>query len=195
MEQIANKGNGNYFYVDDVAQAKRVFGRDLTKMLQDVAQDVKIQVAFDPRAVARYRLIGYENRDLADKDFRNDRVDAGEIGAGHQVTALYAVELAPGARGRLGTVFVRAKKPRGMTAKESALEVPVAVLDRDFDRAPDDLRFAIAVMGAAEIFRHSAYAKEWRLDQIAALARDAGDASDSRDRAEFVDLIERAQRL
>src|SRR5207249_3861145 len=103
---------------DTEQQANRVFGRDFTKMIQDVAQDVKIQVEFDGDAVKTYRLVGYENRDIADKDFRNDRVDAGEIGAGHQVTALYALELNPGARGRLATIRVRAKQPRGMTAKE-----------------------------------------------------------------------------
>lgn len=200
MEQIANRGNGNYFYVDDRAQARRVFGRDLTKMLQDVAQDVKIQVAFDPRAVAKYRLIGYENRDLADEDFRNDRVDAGEIGAGHQVTALYAVELQRGAvssRARLGTVFVRAKRPRGLAAKEAALEVPVSLIDRPYEAAEADLQFAIAVMGAAEILRHSPHAARWTLDQMASLARATfdGDAEEELDRREFVGLIERAARL
>jgi Ca-activated chloride channel family protein len=163
-------------------------------MLQDVAQDVKIQVAFDPRTVAKYRLIGYENRDIKDEDFRNDRIDAGEIGAGHQVTALYGLKFVPHAQGRLGTVFVRAKKPRGMTAKESALEIPVELIDRAFEAAPEDLQFAIAVMGAAEIFRHSPHAKSWKLDEIAALAR-ASDSGSDRDRSEFIGLLERARSL
>src|SRR5690606_24280458 len=86
--------NGNYYYIDGINQARRVFQEQLGGTLEVVAKDVKIQVEFDPDAVARYRLIGYENRDVADDDFRNDRVDAGEIGAGHTVTALYEIELA-----------------------------------------------------------------------------------------------------
>lgn len=195
METIANKGNGNYFYVDTVQQAKRVFGRDLTKMIQDVAQDVKIQVAFNPEAVERYRLIGYENRAVKDEDFRDDRVDAGEIGAGHQVTALYALILAPKSAGprteRLATIHVRAKKPRGMTAKETSVEVPVNLVDRSFDEAPDDLRFATAVMGAAEIFRKSPHAASWTLDQVEDIAEDT--VNEDPDRSELLSLIDRAQ--
>lgn len=94
MEQLADKGDGNYTYIDGDAQAKKVFVDEIDGLLQVVARDVKIQVEFDPTFVKRYRLIGYENRDIADKDFRNDKVDAGEVGAGHSVTALYDVEFA-----------------------------------------------------------------------------------------------------
>jgi Ca-activated chloride channel family protein len=194
METIANKGNGNYFYIDDLQQARRVFARDLTKMLQDVATDVKIQVAFNPDVVEKYRLIGYENRAVKDEDFRNDRIDAGEIGAGHQVTALYGLELAPMAAGRLATIHVRAKKPGGMTAKETSVEVPVDLVDRPFSQAPDDLRFAVAVMGAAEIFRKSPYAKSWKLEAIAAIAEETASDSDP-DRAELIAMIDRARKL
>ncbi|HET7501260.1 MAG TPA: von Willebrand factor type A domain-containing protein, partial [Kofleriaceae bacterium] len=89
MEQLADKGNGNNFYIDSLAAAKRVFQDQLGANLEVIARDVKLQVDFDPRQVARYRLIGYENRAIADHDFRNDAVDAGEIGPGHQVTAMY----------------------------------------------------------------------------------------------------------
>ena len=129
MEQLANDGNGNYFYVDTPRMAERVFGRDFTKMIQDVAQDVKIQVDFDETAVASYRLVGYENRDVADEDFRKDDVDGGEIGAGHQVTALYELEMKPEAGGRIATVRVRAKRPGGTVAKEASLDVPRDVVD------------------------------------------------------------------
>ena len=88
MEQLANKGNGNNFYIDSIDQAKRVFQEQLTANLEVVAKDVKLQVDFDPALVARYRLVGYENRDIKDDDFRKDEVDAGEIGAGLQVRAL-----------------------------------------------------------------------------------------------------------
>ena len=94
MEQLADKGNGNNYYIDSFEQAKRVFAEQLTSTLEVVAKDVKLQVDFDPALVSRYRLIGYENRDLADSDFRKDEVDAGQVGSGHQVTALYEVELA-----------------------------------------------------------------------------------------------------
>lgn len=91
MEQLADKGDGNYSYIDSREQARRVFGRDVNGLLETVAKDVKIQVEFKPESVTGPRLIGYENRDVADKDFRNDKVDGGEIGAGHSVTALYDV--------------------------------------------------------------------------------------------------------
>ena len=92
LEQLADKGNGNYAYVDTLEQAHRVFVENLTGMLQVIAKDAKVQVDFNPAVVSRYRLIGYENRDVADQDFRNDTVDAGEVGAGHNVTALYEVK-------------------------------------------------------------------------------------------------------
>jgi Ca-activated chloride channel family protein len=99
MEQLADQGDGNYAYIDSIDEARRVFGEDLEATLRVIARDVKIQVEFNPEAVIAYRLIGYENRDIADRDFRNDAVDAGEIGAGHTVTALYDVVLADGYRG------------------------------------------------------------------------------------------------
>ena len=93
MEQLANKGNGNYTYVDTLDEARRVFVEDLTSTLQVIAKDAKIQVEFNPETVSRFRLLGYENRRLAHEDFRNDTVDAGEVGAGHSVTALYEIKL------------------------------------------------------------------------------------------------------
>jgi secreted protein with Ig-like and vWFA domain len=93
MEQLADDGNGNYFYVDDLPEARRIFVNNLTSTLQVIAYDAKVQVDFNPDVVRTYRLIGYENRDIADEDFRQDTVDAGEVGAGHSVTALYEIEL------------------------------------------------------------------------------------------------------
>ncbi len=94
MEQLANQGDGTYAYIDSIQEAERVFIDDLTSTLLTIAKDAKIQVEFNENVVERYRLLGYENRDVADEDFRNDEVDAGEIGAGHSVTALYEVKLA-----------------------------------------------------------------------------------------------------
>ncbi len=112
MEQLADKGDGNYAYVDTLDEARRLFVDNLTSTLQVIAKDAKVQVDFNKEVVARYRLIGYENRAVADQDFRNDTVDAGEIGAGHHVTALYAVILNPGAQGRLATVQLRWQDPQ-----------------------------------------------------------------------------------
>ncbi len=191
MEQLANKGNGNYFYIDSLAQAERVFARDFTKMVQDVAQDVKIQVEFDPSKVRSYRLVGYENRDVADRDFRNDEVDAGEIGAGHQVTALYELRLAPQATGTLGAVRVRSKRPGGKHASEVARRIESTRVDRAFESAASDLRFAVAVMAGAEIMRRSPHARGWNLDRVVSIAEDAGHDADRR---EFVALMRKAKK-
>jgi Ca-activated chloride channel family protein len=107
MEKLADAGNGVYAYVDRIEEARRIFVEDLVGTLHTVAQEARSQVAFDPEKVRSYRLLGYENRDIADKDFRNDAVDAGEIGSGHAVTALYELELIDGAEGVLGSVSLR----------------------------------------------------------------------------------------
>ena len=192
MEQLANKGNGNYYYIDSLNQARRVFQEQLGGTLQVVAKDVKIQVEFDPGSVAHYRLIGYENRNIADRDFRNDRVDAGEIGVGHTVTALYEVELT-GKAEKLATVRIRAKKPRGSKATESAYPFGRADLHARFDAASADFRFAAAVMAAAEILRGSRHAAAWKVDEIKAIAASAAEVGDPRansERNEFLQLLD-----
>jgi len=191
MEQFANKGNGNHSYVDSLFEAKRVFQTELGGTLEVIAQDVKLQVDFDAAQVKRYRLIGYENRDIADVDFRDDRVDAGEIGSGHTVTALYEIELEPGAGEKFCTVRVRAKKPRGTEAAEQAFPFQADALATRFDGAANDLRFATAVMGAAELLRQSPHARSWNFDAILEIARSA--AGDAADRREFVSLLEKTR--
>jgi len=99
MEQLADRGNGNYYYIDSLTEAERLFGEELISVMEVIAKDVKIQVEFNVNEVFRYRLIGYENRDIDDDDFEDETTDAGEIGAGHTVTALYEIELI-GKRGR-----------------------------------------------------------------------------------------------
>jgi len=188
MEQLANKGNGNYYYIDGISQAKRVFAKQLGGTLQVVAKDVKIQVEFDPKLVKRYRLIGYENRKVADRDFRNDKVDAGEIGAGHTVTALYEVQLTGAKRaGKLGTVRIRAKKPDGDKASENAYPLAASRVADSFGAASKDFRFATAVMATAEILRNSPFAKGWELDKVAQIAKDAADGS--AERTELMTLL------
>jgi Ca-activated chloride channel family protein len=194
MEQLANKGNGNAYYIDGISQAKRVFQEQLGGTLEVIAQDVKVQVEMHPAAISAYRLVGYENRDLADRDFRDDRVDAGEIGAGHSVTALYEVELAPGSHGPLATVRLRAKKPRGAEAAEHAVEVGRDRLRASFAEASPDLRFATAVMGFAEILRRSPYADGWKLEDVRAVARAATPPGNA-EREELLELVGRAMRV
>ncbi|HEX8540046.1 MAG TPA: von Willebrand factor type A domain-containing protein, partial [Cystobacter sp.] len=135
MEQLANQGNGNHYYVDSLMAARRIFQEQLGGTLEVIAQDVKLQVEFDPAQVARYRLVGYENRSIADIHFRDDKVDAGELGAGHSVTALYELELKHGAGEGLATVRVRAKKPRGEKATEREFRFPGEALASSFPTA------------------------------------------------------------
>jgi Ca-activated chloride channel family protein len=190
MEQLANKGNGNYYYIDTLNQARRIFQEQLGGTLEVVAKDVKIQVNFDEDAVKSYRLIGYENRDIADKDFRDDKVDAGEIGAGHSVTALYEVELTK-ADAVPVTVLLRHKKPRGTKAIETSYAFNLDNAYKTFDGAPGDFRFASAVMASAEILRKSEHAQGWRFDKVLALARNASD-KESAERKEFIKVMTKA---
>jgi Ca-activated chloride channel family protein len=192
MEQLADRGNGNYTYIDDEEQALRVFREQVVGMLQVVAKDVKVQVEMIPETVAGYRLVGYENRAVADEQFRNDRVDGGEIGAGHTVTALYEVELT-GATGPIARVRLRAKAANGEAARETEAILDRAALAARFEDASPDLRFATAVMGAAEILRQSPHARGWTLPQVRDIARTA--IGDRAERGELVRLIERAIEL
>ncbi len=194
MEQFADQGNGNHYYVDSLLAARRIFQEQLGGTLEVIAQDVKLQVEFDPAQVARYRLVGYENRDIADRDFRNDKVDAGEIGSGHTVTALYELELKPGAGAGLATVRLRAKQPRGESASERVFHFPAGALAASFAEAPMDLRFATAVMGAAEILRRSPHAERWSLDQALTIARGATPQGNA-EREEFLSILKRARSL
>jgi Ca-activated chloride channel family protein len=199
MEALADKGNGNAFYVDGLSAAKRIFQEQLGSTLEVVAKDVKLQVDFDPTLVKRYRLIGYEDRDIADNDFRNDKVDAGEIGAGHQVTALYEVELTPAAADStapIATTRVRWKEPDGTKATEAAYVFDHANLAASFAAAPADLRFSFAVAAFADVLRGSEDAKTWSLGDIRAIANAASATgatdTDRADRSELVSLIDRA---
>jgi Ca-activated chloride channel family protein len=196
MEQLADKGNGNNFYIDSPAAAKRVFQDQLGANLEVVARDVKLQVDFDPSLVAKYRLVGYENRTIADGDFRNDSVDAGEIGPGHQVTAMYELELTEQARvapAPLAMVRIRHKAPEGSdTATEHtfAMSAPPAP---SFEAAAPDLQFAFAVSAFADLLRGQDDAKRWSLEAIEQVAR--ATAGTDPDRGELVSLIEKARRL
>jgi len=192
MEQLADKGNGNNFYIDSLGAAKKVFEEQLTATLEVVAKDAKLQVDFDPAMVARYRLVGYENRDVKDTDFRDDKVDAGEIGAGHQVTALYEVELTPAgkqAKAPIASVRIRHKAPSSDKAVEAAFPM-IGAPAASFASASADFRFAFAAAAFADSLRGGQDAEHWSLVQIRDVARAA--AGDREDRNELVSLIGKA---
>jgi len=195
MEQLADKGNGQALYIDSASAAKRVFADQLGSTLEVVAKDVKLQVDFDPAVVAKYRLVGYENRDIKNEQFRDDKVDAGEIGAGHQVTAMYEIELTPSAHitpSSFGMVRIRHKAPDGDKAMENTYAMG-SVPAGSFAAASADLRFAFAVTAFADLLRGGDEAKGWSLDKIAQVAREA--AGNDPDRAELISLIEKARSL
>ncbi len=192
MEKLADKGNGNCFYIDSYKEAKKVFEQQLTGTLEVIAKDVKVQVEFDPKAVRRYRLVGYENRDIADRDFRDDKVDAGEIGAGHSVTALYEVEWSD-RQAALGTVRIRAKTPTGTEASEQAFPLESRHMKASLDAASSDFRFALAVAATADVLRGGADAQRWNLATVQKLAEGATDGQS--DRVEFTRLLTKARGL
>jgi Ca-activated chloride channel family protein len=195
MEQLANKGDGNYFYVDSMAEAEKVFGEDLSGTITTIAKDVKIQVEFNPEAVIAYRLIGYENRDIADKDFRNDRVDAGEIGSGHAVTALYDVVLKDDAPSmELATVRLRAKKPGpDSAAKEWATVMDGELMHAELASSSQDFRIALAAASFAELLRGSPYMVEVSYADVWNLANGATRSTD--EDTELLGLIATAAQL
>jgi len=146
MEQLADKGNGNYAYIDGLAEARKVLVEQAGATLQTIAKDVKIQVDFDPDVVQSYRLVGYTNRVLADRDFADDTKDAGEIGAGHTVTAMYEIEPKEDAEdAALMELKLRYKDPDGHQSK--LVRVPVSDGGAGLAQTSDDFRFSAAVAG------------------------------------------------
>ena len=161
MEKLGNKGNGSYAYVDDINEAHRIFVENLTGNLQVIARDVKIQVDFNPQVVRSYRLLGYENRDVADNKFRDDKEDGGEIGAGHEVTALYEVKFYDKARtDYIGTVYVRYKDDSGQEVSEINRGLQKSMFHRSFDDASFEFKLASIAAEYAEVLRKSYWAKD-----------------------------------
>lgn len=190
----ADRGNGNYAYVDSRNEALRVVGTHLTGTLDVVAKDVRVQVALDPSTVASYRLIGYENRDIADEDFRREDVDAGEMGAGHDVTALIELTLADGVTpgvgdGRLAEVFVRYEPPGGGAESEFSASIAIAEMHHDVASASPALRFAATVAEVAEQVRTGPHAASADWDAIRRLGEGTIEAQDPT-AAEFLDLVD-----
>ena len=212
MEQMADHGNGNYAYVDDLMEGRKVLVTEMGGTLFTIAKDVKLQVEFNPARVYAYRLIGYENRLLADRDFNDDRKDAGEIGAGHSVTALYeVVPVGADSEVRVGTVDslryqrtdaepvsafgsemmnvkVRYKAPDGEQSRllSHAVQVPARS-----GATSDDFRFAAAVAAFGMVLRESEHRGRATVDQVLTLARGARGRDAEGYRAEFIRMVER----
>ena len=213
MEKLANKGNGNYYYVDGLSEARKIFAKQVTGTLQVIAKDVKVQVVFNPTLVAKHRLVGYENRKLAHRDFNNDKVDAGELGAGHTVTALYEIVLRKagqripankaqasvfrGKAGMLALVRLRHKAPQtAKGAKSQLIEgyFPRRLLADSVAKSNKSFRLALAVAAFGEKLRGSPHAKEWTLIGIAQLAEKGIDSKDPA-QAEFLKLVKKAKAI
>lgn len=216
METLSNKGNGNYAYIDTQSEARKVMVEQLSGTLVTIAKDVKIQVEFNPRFVESYRLVGYENRVLKNEDFNNDKKDAGDIGAGHTVTALY--EIVPVGSGsqvansvdalkyqktkvvevqndskEWMTVKLRYKKPDGDTSTK--IEFPLEASDQSFDKASESFRFASAVALFGMILRNSEHVQEGSYKDVIATAKKAKGSDVNAYREEFIDLVKKAQDL
>lgn len=214
LEKLADKGNGHYAYIDDRNEARKVFVEELSGTLVTIAKDVKIQVEFNPAQVGAYRLIGYENRALADRDFNDDTKDAGEIGAGHTVTALYEIIPADKApevvaqealkyqrrivrekktRDEVLTLKLRYKQPDG--DKSTLVEYP-AVDERDAKKRPsNDFQWAAAVAAFGLVLRDSQFQGSANLPLVMELAQASRGSDSTGRRQEFLELVQTAEQL
>jgi Ca-activated chloride channel family protein len=196
MEQLADNGNGFYAYVDTITEAKRIFVQNLTSTLQIIAMNAKIQVDFNPDVVSRYRLIGFENRAIADQDFRDDKVDAGEIGAGHSVTALYEVKLQPETRGKVASVYLRWEDPDNHRVTEKKQDFYDEDFSRSFTSASPYFQWDVSVAEFAEILRDSYWAQnsseEAVFENIEHISRKL---PEDKEVWEFLDLVRRADEI
>jgi Ca-activated chloride channel family protein len=215
MEQLADKGNGNYHYIDNLLEAKKVFIDDMRGTLFTIAKDVKLQIEFNPAKVKAYRLIGYENRMLKKEDFDDDTKDAGELGAGHTVTALYEIipygskEEVPGIEDlkyqttkidprafkskELLTLKLRYKKPDG--AKSRLIESALVDKSIELAKSSENFKFSAAVAGFGMLLRDSEFKGDTDFDSILKLAQ-AGRGPDRHGyRAEFIKMVEMCRLL
>jgi Ca-activated chloride channel family protein len=196
LERLGDKGNGHYAYIDNIAEARRIFEGNLTGTLQIIARDVKVQVDFNPQVVRSYRLIGYENRDVPDEKFRDDKYDGGEVGAGHSVTALYELKLWPDKTGTAATTFVRYKDADTRAVTEFKSPITVKDFNESFDDSSSDFRLAGTAAEFAEILRKSYWAKGAKLSDTLHNAQVLlNERPDDPDIIELVDLISKAKQL
>ena len=199
MEQLANRADGTYHYIDTPSEAVRVFVDDLDGLLTHAARDAKVQVEFNPDVVRSYRLLGFENRDIEDEAFRDDTRDAGEIGIGHSSTALYELDLVRSTRdGRsaIATVRMRYERPATGTIVELVTYLTPSAVERSFEAAGPHYRLAAVAAEFAEILRASPYATSRSMSELLYQAEAvADDLPRDADAAELASLIETARRL
>ena len=213
MQALAQNGNGSAAYIDTVAEARKTLVQEARSTLFPIAKDVKIQVEFNPANVAEYRLIGYETRALNRDDFDNDKVDAGDVGSGQTVTALYeivpvagprtmgdlryseasAVEQGVGRRSEYGFVKIRYKLPKSSTSRLISTPIDRSAEFRSFAEAPQDARFATAVAGFAELLRGGRYSGSLSYDDVLRIAIAARGSDEFGYRSEFVQLVRAAK--
>jgi Ca-activated chloride channel family protein len=215
MEQIADAGNGNYFYIDNIQEAQKVFVKNMRANMFTIAKDVKIQIEFNPAKVKEYRLIGYENRMLNAEDFENDKKDAGELGPGHTVTALYEIVPAGSDENNSGqtklkyqeykvnnsaqsgnelmTLKFRYKQPK--EDKSILVETPILDEHKSLDQTSENFRFAAAVAGFGMILRDSEFKGKADYDMVENLAESAKGKDADGYRTEFVKLVKTAELL
>lgn len=215
MEILADKGNGNYFYIDTILEAQKALVKEFGGTLFTIAKDVKLQIEFNPARVQAYRLIGYENRLLNDEDFNDDKKDAGELGSGHSVTALYEVipvgvksnfskvddlkyqapkkQTITNTTNEILTVKFRYKKPDGNTSQ--LIEHPLVDESIALSQASDNYRWSAAVAGFGMLLRESEYVKDYRYEDVVQLAQQARGVDKEGYRAEFIRLVESVRLL
>lgn len=198
LEKLGNKGNGFYAYVDNLSEARRIFVDNLTGTLEVIARDVKIQVDFDPKTVRSYRLLGYENRDVADNKFRDDKEDGGEIGSGHEVTALYEIKLNDDVTfGNVGTIYVRYKNPDGTEVDEVNFKINTSLLINDDNSSAmsSELKLAATAAKFSELLRGSYWAKGSNFAAVLSLAKEVYDETGREDVLELMSLISKANQF
>jgi len=221
MEIIADKGNGNYAYIDNIQEARKVFITEFGGTLFTIAKDVKFQMEFNPARVKGYRLVGYENRLLNDEDFNDDKKDAGEMGAGHTVTALYEIipagsdeslksidplkyqanrgkvksveQVKADPRAELMTVKLRYKQPDGNTSTK--VEIPVKGKVLDLDDTSDNFRFSASIAEFGLILRNSQYKEDASMEEVISMAKGARGEDEEGYRSEFLKLVKLADSL
>ncbi len=212
MQTLAQNGNGNAAYIDTLNEARKVLVDEVSSTLFTIAQDVKIQVEFNPDTVSEYRLIGYETRMLKREDFNNDKVDAGDIGSGHAVTAIYEItpkaskakfnddlrygtpDSAPAAEAdEYGFVKIRYKLPGEKGSKLITEPVKVSSAAATVEAAPQEARFSAAVAAFGQLLRGGQYTKSYSYDDVIALAQGAKGTDSFGYRAEFINLVRLAK--
>jgi Ca-activated chloride channel family protein len=214
MEQLADAGNGNYAYIDTLNEAQKVLVDEMSSTLNTIASDVKIQIEFNPAVVAEYRLIGYENRTLQREDFNNDKIDAGEIGAGHTVTALYEINLVASNSKRIdplryskpaavasehnnevALLRLRYKQPDSDNSSLSEHPILITEIEDRQDKTSDSFRFSASVAGFGQLLRGGKHTEDFAYDDVLELARNARGDDPFGYRGEFISLVNLAKTL